>query len=147
MSDNQITVYGNVGTEVDCRDSNGFQWAMFRLGSTPRSYDRQRGWQDLETVWFTVKVIRQLAKNVATSLQVGDPVVAIGRIRTHVWEDEDTKEVHRRAVLEATSVSHDLSRGTTRYTRNDTDAVAAPVSDTASLRDFERKNQVSQLTA
>lgn len=147
MSDNQITVYGNVGTEVDCRSSNGFHWAMFRVGSTPRGYDRMKGWQDLETVWFTVKVIKNLAKNVAGSLRVGDPVVVVGRIRTHVWEDAETKEVHRRDVVEANAVCHDLSRGTTTYERNEPEPAAAPESDTASILEFEQKNKVSELTA
>ena|SRR5699024_9123377 len=146
MSDNQIIVYGNVGTEVECRSSNGFQWAMFRVASTPRFLDRQRGWQDLETVWFTVKVTRQLAKNASSSLRVGHPVVVVGRLRTHVWEDE-AKQTQQRDVLEATAVCHDLGRGTTTFERHEPEPKAEPVSEAATIREFEQKNQTSSLTA
>ncbi|MGH1565117.1 single-stranded DNA-binding protein [Mumia sp. DW29H23] len=129
MSDNQMTVYGNLGTAVDLRESGSFAWAMFRVGSTPRIFDRnQGGWRDLETVWITVKATRALAHNAAASLEVGDPVVVIGRLRTHTWEDKETREQHRRDVLEATAVCHDLNRGTTTFCRNEPSATpeAAP---------------------
>ncbi|MBW9208285.1 single-stranded DNA-binding protein [Mumia sp. zg.B21] len=127
MSDNQMTVYGNLGTPVDLRESNGFAWAMFRVGSTPRYYDRQQGgWRDLETVWITVKATRALAQNAAASLALGDPIVVIGRLRTHSWQDRETGEQHCRDVLEATAVCHDLNRGTTEFHRNEPAATPEP---------------------
>lgn len=139
MRDNEMTIYGNVGTPVDYRDNKGFVRAMFRVGSTPRFFDRQQGgWRDLETVWVSVKVTRHLAHNAAASLKVGDPVVVIGRMRTHVWEDKETQEPRKRDVLEAYAVCHDLNWGTTVYTRSEPVAVADPVeSETETVRDFE----------
>ncbi|MFD1827200.1 MULTISPECIES: single-stranded DNA-binding protein [Mumia] len=139
MSDNQMTVYGNLGTPVDYRESKGFGWAMFRVGSTPRFFDRQQGrWRDLETVWITVKASRTLAQNVAASLKTGDPVVVIGRLRSHTWEDKDTREQHQRDVLEATAVCHDLNRGTSTFTRNEPAAVQEQASsDGEAVAEFE----------
>lgn len=147
--DNQMIVYGNVGTPVDFRDNKGFQWAMFRVGSTPRYYDRQQGtWRDLETVWVTVKVTRTLAQNVATSLNLGDPIVVIGRMRTHTWENKETKETHRRDVIEAHAVCHDLNRGTTAYRRSEPQSDAEPAaSEGETLEQFERKHQSEKLSA
>lgn len=145
-----MIVYGNVGTPVDYRESNGSSWAMFRVGSTPRYYDRSQGtWRDLETVWVTVKVTRTLAENVSASLAVGDPVVVIGKVRTHTWENRETKEPQRRDVVEAHAVCHDLNRGTTTWHKAEPAAVGPDPgeSEKQSLEQFERTHQVEKLSA
>lgn len=119
MHDVQVTISGYVGTSVDFRSSkgNGYDRAVFRLGSTPRFRDRRDGvWRDQETVWMTVKVWRGLAQNVAASVQRGEPVIVVGRLRAERWTDDDGQE-HHRDVLEATTVAHDLNRGTTAFHR------------------------------
>ncbi|WP_370615099.1 single-stranded DNA-binding protein [Mumia sp. Pv 4-285] len=149
MSDNQMTVYGNVGTPVELRESGSFAWAMFRVGSTPRYYDRQQGgWRDLPTVWITVKAARTLAQNAATSLQLGDPVVVLGRLRTHTWQDKESGEEHRRDVLEATAVCHDLNRGTTTFRRNEpAPTVETPSQEGEAVAAFESTHAVPDLRA
>ncbi len=130
MQDNQMTISGYVGTPVEFRDQNGngAAWAMFRLASTPRSYDKQHNnWRDLETTWLTVKAMRDLAHNVADSLKVGDPVVVTGKLRTQVWTSKDG-ESRRSEVLWAASVCHDLNRGTSTFQRVDR-AIAPPPAD------------------
>jgi single-strand DNA-binding protein len=120
MSDVTVTVFGYVGTEVEFRGGNGNpERAMFRIGSTPRFFDRAtREWRDLETVWLTVKAWRDLARNVASSINKGEPVVVVGRLRASVWTGEDGVE-HRRDVIEATTVAHDLARGTSAFHRTE----------------------------
>ncbi|KAA1418117.1 single-stranded DNA-binding protein [Mumia zhuanghuii] len=144
MSDNQMTVYGNLGTPVELRESGSFAWAMFRVGSTPRFYDRQQGgWRDLPTVWITVKAARTLAQNAAASLQLGDPVVVLGRLRTHAWKDKESGEEHRRDILEATAVCHDLNRGTTTFRRNEPAPTAeAPSQEGEAVAAFESTHAV-----
>ena len=146
MSDNQMIVYGNVGTEVELREAGSFAWAMFRVGSTPRYYDRQQGgWRDLPTVWVTVKAARTLAHHAAASLRLGDPVVVIGRLRTHSWEDKQSGELHRRDVLEATTVCHDLSRGTTTFQRvESTPPPEQAPQDGEAVAAFERSHGVPE---
>ncbi|MBK5216066.1 MAG: single-stranded DNA-binding protein [Propionibacteriales bacterium] len=119
MQDNQITISGYVGTAVEFRDQNGPPWAMFRVGSTPRYFDRQfNAWRDLETTWVTVKATRDLAQNIADSLKVGEPVLVTGKLRTQVWESKEG-ESRRSEVLHATAVCHDLNRGTSAFQRVD----------------------------
>jgi single-strand DNA-binding protein len=125
MSDVNVTLSGYVGSEVEFKE--GFNRAgerhahndraFFRLGSTPRFFDRSTGrWRDGETVWLTVKAWRGLAHNVASSLSLGQPVVVVGKLKTSVWKGEDD-QVHSRDVLEATVVGHDLNRGTSAFSR------------------------------
>jgi single-strand DNA-binding protein len=126
MSDVNVTLSGYVGSEVEFKE--GFarsgerlahnDRAFFRLGSTPRFFDRASGrWRDGETVWLTVKVWRTLAHHVASSISIGHPVVVVGKLRTSVWKGEDD-QVHSRDVLEASVVGHDLNRGTTAFSRS-----------------------------
>lgn len=120
MSDVTVTVFGYVGTEVEFRGGNGkAERAWFRIGSTPRFFDRAaREWRDSETVWLTVKAWRDLARNVSSSINKGEPVVVVGKLRASVWTGDDGVE-HRRDVLEATTVAHDLARGTSAFHRTE----------------------------
>jgi single-strand DNA-binding protein len=129
MSDVHVTMFGYVGGEVEFKQGDNnpqLDRAFFRLGSTPRFYDKLAGgWRDGETVWLTVKAWRQLAHNVSSSLSVGQPVVVIGKLRTSVWKDGDG-EVHSRDVLEAVTIGHDLSRGTSAFQRTERPAHDKP---------------------
>jgi single-strand DNA-binding protein len=118
MSDVTVTVFGYVGTDVEFRGGKGSpERAMFRIGSTPRYFDKAaREWRDSDTVWLTVKAWRDLARNVSSSIHKGEPVIVIGKLRASVWTGDDGVE-HRRDVLEATSVAHDLAKGTTAFRR------------------------------
>ncbi|MGH3358354.1 MAG: single-stranded DNA-binding protein [Nocardioidaceae bacterium] len=121
MHDAQVTISGYVGTNVEFRSSNGngYDRAVFRLGSTPRFRDRRDGvWRDQETVWMTVKAWRTLAQNVAASVQRGEPVIVVGKLRAERWKGDDGED-HRRDVLEATTVAHDLNRGTSAFRRSE----------------------------
>ena len=94
MYDAMVTIGGYVGTDVEFREGNGSgALAMFRVGSTPRWYDRSSGsWRDQETVWMTVKAWRGLAHNVKASVSKGEPVIVVGKLRASRWKDESGEE-------------------------------------------------------
>lgn len=123
--DAQISITGNVGTEVEVRATRNQQpMATFRVACTPRYRASSGEWTDTDTTWMTVRCYRWLAENVATSLRKGDPVVVVGRLRTSVWND-DKGVRHERAEIDAASVGHDLTRGTTHFRRSDRPATEA----------------------
>lgn len=114
IGETYITVQGRVGGDVEYKDTNASKVAIasFRLGSTPRFYDRGEGvWTDRPTTWFTVECWRTLAENVKSSVQKGQPVVVTGRLKTTEWLDDEGKR-QSRTVIDAFSVGHDLTRGT-----------------------------------
>src|SRR5205085_2100314 len=79
MNDTFVTLRGWLGTDVRYRQAGDSPVAEFRLGVTPRYYDRERSaWADGATVWYTVKAWRQLADNCRDSLQRADPVMVHG---------------------------------------------------------------------
>lgn len=130
MNDTMITFCGWVGSEVTVVENpGGVHVAGFRVGSTPRRLRAGR-WEDGETVWHSVKAFRSLAAHCGTSLQVGDAVVVTGKLVADVWKKEDGT-VSVKHVVMASSVGHDLNRGTSVFTRAPRpQAAAAPEDET-----------------
>jgi single-strand DNA-binding protein len=115
MNESYMTLQGWVGGDVDLRDVGETQCASFRVGSTPR-YSRNGSWVDGQTSWFTVNCWRSLGKNVAESVKRGDAVVVHGRVRVDVWEREGQPSSVS-WIVDATFVGHDLTRGTSAFTK------------------------------
>jgi single-strand DNA-binding protein len=115
-----VTVQGWVGSDLQFKEVGGQTARVsFRVGSTPRHFDRNLGrYVDKTTTWFNVECWRALAQNVFESVRVGQPIVITGRLKTNQWIDEASGEARSRVVLEAFSVGHDLSRGTASFARN-----------------------------
>ncbi len=119
MSDN-ITVRGLVATDVrlNMAENSGLQIASFRLCSTDRRYDRDKGsWVDGQTNWYSVSMFRYLAANAAFSLNKGDRVVVTGRLKVRPWTDASGRS-GTSVDIDADSVGHDLAWGTARFTRH-----------------------------
>lgn len=126
MNDTQITVQGFVGGVVSLKQAGETEVATFRLGCTPRYYNRRiEQWVDAPTQWYTVSAWRGMARNVAGSLVKGDGVTVVGRLNVSSWTAQDGSE-RTTLEIEAITVGHDLRLGTTRLARNEKPAVPAP---------------------
>jgi single-strand DNA-binding protein len=135
LGDTYLTVLGWIGSDPDFKEIRQTPQTTFRLGSTPRQFDRTlNGYVDKPTTWYTVQCWRGLARNAFESIRVGQPVIVTGRLRTHEWTD-DTGEHHSRVILEAFSVGHDLARGTTTFTKSTPRADASPFTSTATAHE------------
>lgn len=140
-NDNTMTFRGRVGTKVELREGNG-PWVLFRVASTPSYWDATaRAWRELETIWISVKAWRALAQNAADSLEVGDPVVVIGKVRTEKWTTQEGQP-RESTVLEATVIAHDLTWGVTRLQRVDRQQPVAAKNDgtVAALAELESES-------
>ncbi len=116
MNDTQITFCGWVGGDVTVSEvANSTPVASFRVGSTPRRF-RGGAWEDGPTAWYTVKAWRALALHVAESVRSGDPVLIHGRLVADVW-DKGEGVISTRYVVVATSVGHDLNRGSSSFVK------------------------------
>lgn len=97
--------------------NEGLAITSFRLASSQRRYDRALSkWVDGETNWFTVSSFRNLATNAAGSVVKGDRVVVSGRLRVRDWENTDRSGTN--VEIEADALGHDLTWGTSVYTRH-----------------------------
>ncbi|MEV6345087.1 single-stranded DNA-binding protein [Actinoplanes sp. NPDC051851] len=137
MYETNIAVVGNVLNAPEWRRTSGSNQlvANFRVASTARRYDRENGrWVDGSSLRLRVTAWRKLAEGVASSLEVGDPVIIYGRLYTRDWVDEE-KRNRVSYELEAFSIGHDLSRGRARFFRGRPSSVSTsaeePESDTA----------------
>ena len=117
MNETTITLQGWLGGDVTVRQAGEVPVASFRVAATPRRFNRRTGsWEDSPTQWYSVSAWRGLADNCAMSLRRGDPVVVHGRLTVSVWVNAQGVEVTSFEV-DATMVGHDLSRGTSAFTR------------------------------
>jgi single-strand DNA-binding protein len=94
-----ITLIGNLTGDPELRFTpSGAAVANFTIACTPRTLDRQTNeWKDGETLFISCAVWRQVAENVAESLQRGARVVVHGRLKARSYDDRDG---NKRTVFE-----------------------------------------------
>ncbi|MCL2780084.1 MAG: single-stranded DNA-binding protein [Actinomycetia bacterium] len=128
MNDTYLTIVGNLVEDPRLRETTaGVPVASFRVASTSRRLDRDTGqWIDNEKLYATVTCWRGMARNVATSLRKGHPVIVTGRFysRNYVAKDETSRASYE---LDAIAVGHDLSRGSAQFTKVTRPAVVTTV--------------------
>lgn len=122
--------------------SEGLAITSFRLASNQRRFDKALSrWVDGETNWFTVSAFRALAANTASSVVKGDRVVVTGRLRVRDWENTDRSGTN--VEIEADSLGHDLTWGTSVYTRHVSVASSSSWDDTGTASLDEEAETVS----
>jgi single-strand DNA-binding protein len=126
MSDT-LTLTGLVATTPKhLVTSAGLSITSFRLASNQRRYDRaKQEWVDVDTNWYTITAFRQLANNVVHSLHKGQRIVVTGRVRIRDWSNEDKNTSGTTIEVDAEAIGHDLTWGTSVFTRSAAAAVAA----------------------
>lgn len=116
MAEN-ITVAGLVATTPrHVVTAEGLPITSFRLASTSRHFDRTTGkWVDGETNWYTITAFKQLAINTAGSINKGDRIMVQGVLRVRDWDNGERAGTS--VELEAEAIGHDISWGTSVFTR------------------------------
>ena len=86
-----ITVVGNLVDDPELRFTpSGAAVANFRIASTARTFDKQTNeWKDGDPLFIRCDAWRQMAENVAESLQKGQRVVVTGSLRVRNFERQD----------------------------------------------------------
>ncbi|KGA08275.1 MAG: hypothetical protein GM45_5700 [actinobacterium acAMD-5] len=117
MNDVLLTVTGNVVSDPQERTfENGNVLCTFRIAVNPRKFDRTSArWVDGESMFMSVITWRGLAENVAKSFSKGDPIIVSGKLKVRRWDSGERQGTS--VEIEAVSLGHDLSRGTSSFTR------------------------------
>lgn len=125
-----ITITGTIGTTPrHLVTSEGLPITSFQLAAPQRRFDTQSGkWIDTDTNWYTIVCFRQLATNAAQSLNKGERVVVVGKLRIREWETDEKKGIN--VEVEADAIGHDLTWGTSVQTRT-TAAIEASENENA----------------
>lgn len=86
-----ITVIGNLTDDPELKFTpSGAAVANFTVASTPRTFDRQTNeWKDGDPLFFRCAAWRQMAENVAESLQKGTRVIVQGSLKIRNYERQD----------------------------------------------------------
>lgn len=118
MNETTVTVVGMVCSEIRySRSADETPVARFQIRTTPRRYDKRTStWTEGEPSFYSAACYRALADHVASSMGVGDPVVATGRLRISHWRRGEENMVS--AEIEVQAIGHDLRCGTSVYRRS-----------------------------
>jgi len=94
-----ITIIGNLTADPELRFTpSGAAVAGLTVASTPRSFNKASNqWEDGEPLFLRCNAWRQMAENVAESLNKGDRVIVTGRLKQRSFE---TREGGKRTVIE-----------------------------------------------
>jgi single-strand DNA-binding protein len=133
MSD-RVTVIGTLGQEPEERATSKGGVVSFRLASNDRRRDAQGNWVDGPTSWYQVNAWGELGRNVLASLHRGQRVIVNGDLSVSEWDGADGRK-GRSVDIRAAAVGHDLTFGTSVFTRAIKQQPAAPpVGETAAER-------------
>lgn len=119
MNETYVTIKGRLTADPTVRTTRaGAPMTTLRIAhSARRQVHGQPGqWEDTEASFYDVVTYRSLAANIAVSLRKGHPVTVHGRQRIASWTREDGS-VRTTVEIEADAVGHDLTFGTTAFSR------------------------------
>lgn len=112
-----VTVVGNLTSDPELRyGASGTGWMSFTIANTQWKRNGDQ-WEEAGTSFFDVKVFKNLAENIAESLQKGDKVIVVGRIAQESWEDKKTGDKRSKFVISADAVGPDLSKNAVEISR------------------------------
>jgi single-strand DNA-binding protein len=98
MAGNTVELVGNLTRDPELRFTpNGAPVANFGLAVNRRWRNQQSNEWEEQTSFFDVVAWRDLAENVAESLQRGTRVIVVGRLEQRSWE---TQEGEKRSKVE-----------------------------------------------
>jgi single-strand DNA-binding protein len=88
-SENTVTLVGNITDDPELRFTpSGLPVANFTV-AVNRRVPKDGGWEDKLEGFFRCSCWRDMAENVAESLQKGARVMVVGRLQQRSWEDQD----------------------------------------------------------
>ncbi len=130
MSDNQVTMTGNITRDPEIRFTNtGKSVTSFSI-AVGRRYQVNGEWQE-QTSFFNVSAWGQLGENVAASCSKGSRVTVTGRMEQREYQDKEGNK--RQAVdLVADEVAASMKWATVGITRNPKSSDGAYAGKTAS---------------
>lgn len=123
MQDISTTLRGRIGSEPMMKHVKGdvcvttFRLAITRWRFTSDVRTGNASYVEDGAYWYTVETWDTLASNVFRSCRKGDPVVVVARPVPNGWIDGNG-QIRSSIVYRASSVGHDLARGTSQFRKN-----------------------------
>lgn len=97
-SENSVTLVGNITDDPELRFTpSGAAVANFTVAVNRRFRNQDGTWDDKLEGFFRCSCWRDMAENVAESLQKGTRVMVVGRLQQRSWDDQ---EGNKRSTIE-----------------------------------------------
>lgn len=110
-----ICITGNLTSAPERLEvSGGVPMVRFGLASTERRLE-DGVWKDVHTNYYNVAVFRKLAENAYRSLERGQRVIVVGKLKVRPWESNGRSGTSM--DLEASSLGPDLMFGIAAFTK------------------------------
>lgn len=110
-----ISITGNLTSAPERLElAGGVTMVRFGLASTERRLDGGV-WTDVHTNYYNVAVFRKLAEHAYQSLERGQRVIVVGKLKVRPWESNGRSGTSM--DLEASSLGPDLMFGVASFTR------------------------------
>lgn len=126
MASVPVTLVGNVASAPEVQTTAGGKaFVRFRVATNERYRDQGGEWRDHEAVFWDVEAWEAVAQSIGEHLNVGDPVIVTGPMRSQSWETEQREKRVRRFV-KCEAIGRDLVRGARKAARAAAAETAAP---------------------
>lgn len=92
LNEPQIVLHGHLTDRpaLAYTKEKGTAVAEFTVAQNPRYYDQAAGeWKDGEAIFLRSKMFGDAAESAAWSLNKGDRVTVVGRLRRRSWQESD----------------------------------------------------------
>ncbi|MFV0457822.1 MAG: single-stranded DNA-binding protein [Actinomycetales bacterium] len=119
MNDTMTTIVGNLTADpvLAAVGEGGRSVARLRVACTESVFQPQsRTWVDGRTSYFNVSAWGPLGENAACSFRKGQRVIVHGRLYIDQYQNKDG-EVRMSVQIDARAIGHDLTWGTSHFTR------------------------------
>ena len=119
MNETYVTIRGRLVADPTARTTRtGAPMTTFRIASSVRRpvQGQPGAWEDADTTFYDVVTYKALAANAGVSLRKGHPVSVHGRQHVNSFQKDDGSTWWAVEVV-ADAVGHDLSYGTTAFSR------------------------------
>ncbi len=91
-AENTVTIVGNITDDPELRFTpSGAAVANFTVAVNKRYRNNDGNWEDKLDGFFRCSCWRDMAENVAESVQKGARVIVVGRLQQRSWDTEDGK--------------------------------------------------------
>jgi single-strand DNA-binding protein len=114
-----MTLVGRMTAAPELRFSaQGVAVVAFTIVTSRRVKDQQTNeWSDADVTYWDCKAFKNLAENIAETLDKGMEVVATGRAVQDSWEDKQTGQKRSKIAVRIDAIGPSLSRATAKVTK------------------------------
>lgn len=114
-----MTLVGRMTAAPELRFSaQGVAVVAFTIVTSRRVKDQNTNeWSDADVTYWDCKAFKNLAENIAETLDKGMEVVATGRAVQDSWEDKQTGQKRSKIAVRIDAIGPSLSRATAKVTK------------------------------